>query len=77
MDVNNFEGIKISIASPEKIRAWSYGEVKKKDSLGLIPEPEVEEVVEQNEFDENDFDEEMPSDEELMALENGYEGSEQ
>ena len=25
MDVNNFEGIKISIASPEKIRAWSYG----------------------------------------------------
>ena len=53
------------------------GEVKKKDSLGLIPEPEVEEVVEQNEFDENDFDEEMPSDEELMALENGFEGSEQ
>ena len=29
MDVNNFEGLKISIASPERIRAWSYGEVKK------------------------------------------------
>ena len=33
MDVNNFEGIKISIASPEKIRAWSYGEVKKPETI--------------------------------------------
>ena len=54
------------------------GEVKKKDALGVIPEPEVEEeVVEEDEFEEDDFDEEMPSDEELMALENGFEGSEQ
>ena len=29
MDANRFEGIRISIASPEKIRSWSYGEVKK------------------------------------------------
>ena len=29
MDVNNFEGLRIGIASPEKIRSWSYGEVKK------------------------------------------------
>jgi DNA-directed RNA polymerase subunit beta' len=33
MDVNNFEGIKIGIASPEKIRAWSYGEVKKAETI--------------------------------------------
>ena len=33
MNVNNFEGIKISIASPEKIRSWSYGEVKKPETI--------------------------------------------
>ena len=33
MDVNNFEGLKISIASPEKIRSWSYGEVKKSETI--------------------------------------------
>ena len=33
MDVNNFEGLKIGIASPEKIRSWSYGEVKKAETI--------------------------------------------
>ena len=33
MDVNNFEGLKIAIASPEKIRTWSYGEVKKAETI--------------------------------------------
>ncbi len=33
MDVNQFEGLKISIASPEKIRSWSYGEVKKAETI--------------------------------------------
>jgi DNA-directed RNA polymerase subunit beta' len=28
-----FDGIKISIASPEKIRSWSYGEVKKPETI--------------------------------------------
>lgn len=28
IDVNNFAYMKISLASPEKIRSWSYGEVK-------------------------------------------------
>ena len=28
IDVNNFHYIKIGLASPEKIRSWSYGEVK-------------------------------------------------
>ena len=33
MDVNQFEGLKIAIASPEKIRSWSYGEVKKAETI--------------------------------------------
>ena len=33
MDVNQFEGLKIAIASPEKIREWSYGEVKKAETI--------------------------------------------
>ena len=33
MDVSKFEGLKISIASPEKIREWSYGEVKKPETI--------------------------------------------
>ena len=33
MDANKFEGLKISIASPEKIRKWSYGEVKKPETI--------------------------------------------
>ena len=28
IDANTFKGIKIGIASPEKIRSWSLGEVK-------------------------------------------------
>ena len=33
MDVNQFEGLRIAIASPEKIREWSYGEVKKAETI--------------------------------------------
>ena len=33
MEVNEFEGIRIGIASPEKIREWSYGEVKKPETI--------------------------------------------
>lgn len=33
MDVNSFAAIKISLASPEKIREWSHGEVKKPETL--------------------------------------------
>ena len=33
MDANNFEGLRIAIASPEKIRDWSYGEVKKAETI--------------------------------------------
>ncbi len=31
--VNNFEALKIGIASPDKIREWSYGEVKKPETI--------------------------------------------
>ena len=33
LEVNNIKGIRISIASPEKIREWSYGEVKKPETI--------------------------------------------
>ena len=33
MEVNNFKGIRIGIASPDKIRSWSYGEVKKPETI--------------------------------------------
>ena len=33
MEVNNFKGLRIGIASPEKILSWSYGEVKKPETI--------------------------------------------
>ena len=33
MEFNTFESIKIGLASPESIRAWSYGEVKKPETI--------------------------------------------
>ena len=33
IDASKFKGIKISIASPEKIRSWSYGEIKKPETI--------------------------------------------
>jgi len=33
IDVNNFEYMKIGLASPEKIRSWSFGEVKKPETI--------------------------------------------
>src|SRR5579884_603233 len=32
-DVNNFYAIKISLASPDQIRQWSHGEVKKPETI--------------------------------------------
>ncbi|AZP04177.1 DNA-directed RNA polymerase subunit beta' [Jeotgalibaca ciconiae] len=43
IDVNNFEQMQISLASPDKIRSWSYGEVKKPETINyrtLKPEKE-------------------------------------
>lgn len=42
-ELNNFDSIKISLASPEKIRQWSRGEVKKPETINyrtLKPEKE-------------------------------------
>jgi len=33
MDANKFSALKIAIASPEKIRSWSYGEIKKPETI--------------------------------------------
>ena len=43
LDVNNFERIRIALASPEQIRSWSSGEVKKPETINyrtLRPEKE-------------------------------------
>jgi DNA-directed RNA polymerase subunit beta' len=43
LDVNNFDALQISLASPEQIRAWSRGEVKKPETINyrtLKPERE-------------------------------------
>jgi DNA-directed RNA polymerase subunit beta' len=43
LDVNNFDALKIGLASPELIRAWSRGEVKKPETINyrtLKPERE-------------------------------------
>ncbi len=43
IDVKNFEAMKIGLASPEKIRSWSFGEVKKPETINyrtLKPEKE-------------------------------------
>ena len=33
LEANNFKALKIGIASPEKIRSWSYGEVLKPETI--------------------------------------------
>ncbi|MFN0603662.1 DNA-directed RNA polymerase subunit beta' [Facklamia hominis] len=33
IDVNKFDSMEIGLASPEKIRSWSYGEVKKPETI--------------------------------------------
>lgn len=33
LDVNNFDSMRIGLASPDKIREWSYGEVKKPETI--------------------------------------------
>ncbi|WP_048601072.1 DNA-directed RNA polymerase subunit beta' [Rubeoparvulum massiliense] len=43
LDVNNFSYMQIGLASPEKIRSWSHGEVKKPETINyrtLKPEKE-------------------------------------
>ena len=33
LEANRFKALKIAVASPEKIRSWSYGEVKKPETI--------------------------------------------
>ena len=36
MSYATFDAIKIGIASPDKIREWSYGEVKKPETINSV-----------------------------------------
>jgi len=33
LNFNDFDGMRVGIASPQKIKAWSYGEVKKPETI--------------------------------------------
>ena len=35
-EAQNFNSIKITLASPEKIKSWTYGEIKKPGSIPKI-----------------------------------------
>ena len=42
-DIQDFDSVMIKLASPEQIKAWSYGEVKKPETINyrtLRPERE-------------------------------------
>ena len=42
-ELNNFDSIRVGIASPEKIREWSYGEVTKPETINYrTQKPEKE-----------------------------------
>ena len=43
-ELNNFESIKIALASPEKIRQWSRGEVKKPETYNYIGVLEIPKI---------------------------------
>ena len=48
-EAQNFNSIKISLASPEKIKSWTYGEIKKPETINyrtFRPEKMVYSVLE-------------------------------
>ena len=45
LGVQSFDSIKISIASPENIRSWSFGEIKKPETINYRTfKPEKDEI---------------------------------
>ena len=38
-DVNRIAAVQVGLASPEKIREWSHGEVKKPETINYISHP--------------------------------------
>ena len=47
-EAQNFNSIKISLASPEKIKSWTYGEIKKPETINyrtFRPEKDVTEML--------------------------------
>ncbi len=55
------------------------GEVKRPmgEPVEEVPDPPVEDLDDEDEFAEDDFDDEMPTDDEIMAMEQGFEGGEE
>jgi DNA-directed RNA polymerase subunit beta' len=45
MSYTAFDAIKIGIASPEQIREWSYGEVKKPETINYRTPPNPKETA--------------------------------
>ena len=48
-EAQNFNSIKITLASPEKIKSWTYGEIKKPETINyrtFRPEKDVTEMLE-------------------------------
>ncbi len=51
LDVNNFNSVKIGLASSDKIRSWSYGEVKKPETINYRTlKPETDGLFDQRIF---------------------------
>lgn len=51
LDVNNFNSVKIGLASSDKIRGWSYGEVKKPETINYRTlKPETDGLFDQRIF---------------------------
>lgn len=51
IDVNNFHSIKVGLASSDKIRSWSYGEVKKPETINYRTlKPETDGLFDQRIF---------------------------
>ena len=49
-ELNNFNSIQISVASPEKIREWSYGEVTRPETINYRTQNPKETVYTAREF---------------------------
>ena len=45
-ELNNFHAMKISLASPEKIREWSHGEVTKAETINYRTQKPENVIVE-------------------------------
>jgi len=53
-DSQNFNSIKITLASPEKIKSWTYGEIKKPETINYRTfRPEKDGLISEEQFKKN------------------------